>query len=279
MTSSVSLSNMFLGLICLAIVDLNFGLIIQKEANILAPNSTCFQMQHESTFGIRNLELSIYDTAINSAFTYNIKAKFMAPLWPLPNHPIILYTYQLYEYESDGINLGNMIEEKNIQLEDVYQINNEFLIRNLEKSVKYFLTVFVSYQHLEILGQYSAMNIFKYNFSLAPRITNAVVKLYLEPKYNGQLGIFVLWSIHHLENTDAFKNIVGYRIELLPTRPDMISHKQAQYLNDKSVTAFTFPKVTPHLEYRISLALMFKDEHRNISLTDPAADNVFITVA
>ncbi|XP_065315183.1 uncharacterized protein LOC135924063 [Gordionus sp. m RMFG-2023] len=166
MTSSVSLSNMFLGLICLAIVDLNFGLIIQKEANILAPNSTCFQMQHESTFGIRNLELSIYDTAINSAFTYNIKAKFMAPLWPLPNHPIILYTYQLYEYESDGINLGNMIEEKNIQLEDVYQINNEFLIRNLEKSVKYFLTVFVSYQHLEILGQYSAMNIFKYILKL-----------------------------------------------------------------------------------------------------------------
>ncbi|CAK9294469.1 unnamed protein product [Gordionus sp. m RMFG-2023] len=247
-----------------------------SEKLMLEPNDRCCSIRNESIHGIRDLNLEGSETPDDTT-TYNLRATFKGPLSTLPNQPVVSYFYRLFEYASDGVNHGDRIENKNNQtsLKYVNQTNFEFLIYELEKRVKYFIKVFVSYnRRFGSKGQFAAMQTFKYTF--APRIINTVGKLRMEAEYKGQYDIMVNWSIDHMKNRVFFENIEYYHVELLPTDPNMTAHEQSQLL-EKFDTGFTFPKVTPH-EYRITVALSFKDEHRNMSFKDHVTARVFITV-
>ncbi|CAK9295103.1 unnamed protein product [Gordionus sp. m RMFG-2023] len=122
------------------------------------------------------------------------------------------------------------------------------------------------------------MNYLTANFAFAPRIKDVAVELYLRPEFYGQLCIEVRWSIEHLRKKEIFKNFVRFLIKLLPTHPDMSIHTQEDLIYDQKATVFKFANVTPHLEYRISVALEFKDENKWISLEPHVTDRVFIIV-
>ncbi|CAK9294470.1 unnamed protein product [Gordionus sp. m RMFG-2023] len=254
---------------------------------MLEPDGKCCGMRNESIYGIRDLKLVGSDNSPNDNATYNLTATFKGPLSPLLDHSIERYSYTLYKYENDGINHGDRIENKNdpISLKDVKQTNLEFRLDQLEKNAKYFIKVGLSYD-IGSERRFYAMQTFKYQQNspskidihidtLAPRIINTVGKLRMEAEYKGQYDIMVNWSIDHIKNRVFFENIEYFQVELWPTNPKMTAHRQSHQL-EKSNTGFTFPNVTSQLEYRITVALSFKDEHKNMSLKDHVTARVFI---
>ncbi|CAK9294560.1 unnamed protein product [Gordionus sp. m RMFG-2023] len=227
------------------------------------PNIKKYHLRNRSLYGTRNFRIELVKVRKH---TYDIKIVFESPKLSMPHHPTLDYAIHLNRFRGMAVALPIFKSFNNKPMK-----RNQFMIRDLDKGAKYLIEIWVIYSPQEYIPDYSAWQIFQFDFRNTPRIKNAcVIDL-----GKGKLKMSVSWKTNLIE--ERYK---GFIIELSPTRIDKYFLGQERIINNPRVTSFNFSNVKSGLEYRITICALFKDyENYNVSYRPYVYHTVFVIVS